>query len=135
MIRTMCKSKIHRAKVTDANLNYVGSITIDEALMEASDIIEFEEVHVLNINNGARFVTYALKGERDSGIICINGAAARLAEKDDLVIIASFAGYSEQELQRFRPKHIYVNTKNQILGDCRTIFMEQSSYFEKMIDE
>ncbi|MDF1757268.1 MAG: aspartate 1-decarboxylase [Legionellaceae bacterium] len=125
----MCKSKIHRAKVTDSNLSYIGSITIDEDLMDASHIIEYEEVHVLNINNGSRFVTYALKGPRGSGVICINGAAARLAENDDLVIIVSFAGYSEVELQKFKPRHIYVDSKNQVVGDCRDIFEQQVKEF------
>jgi aspartate 1-decarboxylase len=130
MIRSMCKSKIHRAKVTDSNLSYIGSITIDEDLMDASQIIEYEEVHVLNINNGSRFVTYALKGERGSGVICINGAAARLAENDDLVIIVSFAGLNELELRNFKPKHIYVDSNNRIVGDCQDIFAKQVKKFK-----
>lgn len=130
MIRSMCKSKIHRARVTDSNLNYIGSITIDEDLMDESHIIEYEEVHVLNVNNGARFVTYALKGQRGSGVICINGAAARLAENDDLVIIVSFAGYNELELHTFKPRHIYVDSRNRIVGDCKTIFDEQVKTFK-----
>jgi len=130
MIRNLCKSKIHRARVTDSNLNYIGSITIDELLMEASNIMEYEEVHVLNVNNGARFVTYALKGQRGSGVICINGAAARLAERDDVVIIVSFAGYSEVELMHFKPQHIYVNHRNQIVGDCKTVFDQQVKTFK-----
>lgn len=114
MIRSMCKSKIHRARVTDSDLNYIGSVTIDVDLMDAAEIIEYEEVHVLNINNGQRFVTYALQGSRGSGVICINGAAARLVSKDDLVIIVSFAGYNSVELANFKPKHIYVNEQNKI---------------------
>lgn len=129
MIRSMCKSKIHRARVTDANLNYIGSVTIDEDLMDAAGIIEYEEVHVLDINNGQRFVTYALKGARGSGVICINGAAARLVSKDDLVIIVSFAGYSEEELKTFEPKHIYVNNENKIYGTCQEVFAEQVKMF------
>lgn len=129
MIRSMCKSKIHRARVTDANLNYIGSVTIDEDLMDAAEIIEYEEVHVLDINNGQRFVTYALKGERGSGVICINGAAARLVSKDDLVIIVSFAGYSAEELKSFEPKHIYVNDENKVYGTCQEVFAEQVKMF------
>jgi aspartate 1-decarboxylase len=129
MIRNMCKSKIHRARVTDSNLNYIGSITIDENLLEAAGIIEYEEVHVLNINNGQRFVTYALKGERNSGVICINGAAARLVARDDLVIIVSFAGFNEEELKKFEPKHIYVNLSNKILGTCQEVFANQVKDF------
>lgn len=135
MIRNMCKSKIHRARVTDANLNYVGSITIDEDLMDASHIIEYEEVHVLNINNGSRFVTYALKGKRGSGVICVNGAASRLVQKDDLVIIVSYAGYSEVELRSFEPKHIVVDRSNKIIGDCLTVFQEQVEFFKTATEE
>ena len=129
MIRSMCKSKIHRARVTDSNLNYIGSITIDEHLLEQAGMIEYEEVHVLNINNGQRFITYALKGERNSGVICINGAAARLVSRDDLVIIVSFAGYNEEELKTFQPKHIYVNHNNKIQGSCQEVFAKQVKEF------
>jgi len=125
MLRSMCKSKIHRAKVTDANLNYVGSITIDENLMRASNIIEYEEVHVLNINNGARFITYALKGKRGSGIICVNGAASRCVQKDDLVIIVSYATYNENELISFNPRHIAVDKNNHYTDNCNNILQEQ----------
>ena len=97
--------------------------------MDAAGIIEYEEVHVLDINNGQRFVTYALKGARGSGVICINGAAARLVSKDDLVIIVSFAGYSEEELKTFEPKHIYVNNENKIYGTCQEVFAEQVKMF------
>jgi aspartate 1-decarboxylase len=137
MLRNMCKSKIHRARVTDSNLNYVGSITIDEDLMNASNIIEYEEVHVLNINNGARFVTYALKGKKGSGVICINGAASRLVQKDDLVIIASYAAYSENELKDFVPQHIFVDHNNAIAGNCLAIFQEQMTSFKtaEILDE
>ena len=91
MFLTMFKSKIHRATVTEANLNYMGSITIDEALMEAAGIMPNEKVQVVNNNNGARFETYVIKGTRDSGVICLNGAAARLAQPGDVVIIISYA--------------------------------------------
>jgi aspartate 1-decarboxylase len=108
----MLKSKIHRATVTDANINYEGSITIDRQLMEAADIIPFEQVHVLNINNGARFTTYAIEGAPDSGEICLNGAAARLAVKGDLVIIITYTQVPEEEIQKFKPKIVHVNSNN-----------------------
>jgi len=110
----MLKSKIHRATVTDANLQYEGSITIDPELLEAADILPYEMVHVLNINNGARFETYAIGGERGSGEICINGAAARLASKGDLVIILTYQGLTEEEVREHKPKLIYVDRENRI---------------------
>ena len=113
-MRTMLKSKIHRATVTDANLQYQGSITIDPVLLEAADIHEYEMVHVLNINNGARFETYAIAGRRGEGEICINGAAARLAAKGDLVIIITYEGLTEDELLGYEPTMVYVNDYNRI---------------------
>lgn len=115
MYREMFKSKIHRATVTSADLNYVGSITIDEGLMEKAEILENEKVLVVNNNNGARFETYAIKGERNSGIICLNGAAARMVHVGDKVIIISFGLYSEDELKDFRPVILYVDDNNNIL--------------------
>lgn len=115
MYRQMYKSKIHRATVTDANLNYVGSITIDVELMKAADILENEKVQVVNINNGARFETYAIEGKAGSGVICLNGAAARLAQKEDKVIIISYAYYSNEEAKELKPLAIHVNEKNQII--------------------
>lgn len=112
MIRTMMKSKIHRATVTESNLEYEGSITIDEGLLEKADIQEYEQVQIYNITNGERFTTYAIKGGRDSGIICINGAAAHKAKKGDMVIIVSYADYSSEELKNFEPKRVYVDEKN-----------------------
>jgi aspartate 1-decarboxylase len=106
----MLKSKIHRATVTDADLNYEGSITIDRALMKAANILECEQVDVYNCNNGNRFTTYAIAGE--SGEICVNGAAARLVHRGDLVIIASFAQYDEQELQDYVPQLVFVDERN-----------------------
>ncbi len=94
-MRTMLKSKIHRARVTDVNVAYEGSITIDETLMKAADMLPYEKVEVLNVNNGARFSTYAIEGQKDSGQICINGAAARLVSKDDIVIILTYHDLSE----------------------------------------
>jgi aspartate 1-decarboxylase len=117
MLRSMCKSKIHRATVTDADLNYVGSITIDSDLMAAADLFEYEQVHVVNVNNGARFETYAVTGEAGSGEICLNGAAARLAQPGDTVIILSYAQYNESELQEYRPVFIFVDEANRITRD------------------
>jgi aspartate 1-decarboxylase len=108
----MLKSKIHRATVTDANLNYEGSITIDRNLMKAADILPYEQVHVVDVNNGGRLVTYAIEGE--SGEICLNGAAARLVHKGDTVIILSYTNVEDDKLQDFHPTLVYVDAKNQI---------------------
>ena len=117
MLRSMCKSKIHRATVTDANLHYVGSITIDAELMAAADLLEYEQVHVVNVNNGARFETYVITGEEASGTICLNGAAARLAQPGDRVIIISYGQYDEAELASHRPVFIFVDDQNRITRD------------------
>jgi aspartate 1-decarboxylase len=101
------KSKIHRAVVTQADLNYIGSITIDEDLMEAANIIENERVHIYNINNGERFETYVIKGERGSGTLCLNGAAARLVQKGDLVIVVSYATMDFEEAKSWKPTVIF----------------------------
>ena len=114
MIRKMCKSKIHRATVTDANLHYVGSITIDTELLKAADILPYEMVQVVNINNGERFETYAIEGEAGSGAICLNGAAARLAVPGDLVIIIAYGLYTEEELKDWEPKVVHVDAENKI---------------------
>jgi aspartate 1-decarboxylase len=114
-MRTMLKSKIHRATVTDANIDYEGSITIDTKLMEAADIVPYEQVQVLNINNGARFTTYAIEGEAGSGEICLNGAAARLAVKGDLVIILTYFQLEEDELADYKPIIVHVDEKNAIV--------------------
>ena len=113
-MRTMLKSKIHRARVTDANINYEGSITIDKALMEEADILPYEQVHVLNINNGARFTTYAIEGEKGNGAICLNGAAARLGTRGDLVIILTYRQVPEEEARDFKPKVVNVDANNHI---------------------
>ena len=115
-MRTMLKSKIHRARVTEANLHYEGSITIDAALMEAADILPFEKVHVLDVDNGARLETYAIEGERGSRVICINGAAARLVAAGDTVIIISYATLTEEEVRRHQPTLVYVNAQNAIVS-------------------
>ncbi|MDQ3141838.1 MAG: aspartate 1-decarboxylase [Bacteroidota bacterium] len=106
------KSKIHRATVTEANLNYVGSITIDESLMAAANLHEGEKVQIVNNNNGERFETYVIKGEPGSGMICLNGAAARKAEIGDIIIIISYAFMSPEEAKSFHPISVYVDEKN-----------------------
>ena len=106
------KSKIHRAKVTEAELHYVGSITLDESLMEASNLIEYEKVQILNINNGERFETYTMKGKRGSGIVCLNGPAARKAQVGDIIIIISYASMSFEEAKSFKPAIIFPSKNN-----------------------
>ena len=108
------KSKIHRATVTHADRDYEGSVTIDAALMEAADILPFEAVHVWNVTRGTRLVTYAMRGPRGSGVICINGAAAHLNQPGDLVILATFGMMSEEEARSFQPKVVMVDAKNRI---------------------
>lgn len=115
MLLTMCKSKIHRATVTDANLNYEGSISIDRTLMDAANILPFEKVQVLNINTGERAETYVIEGEPDSGTICCNGALARLVAIGDLLIIISYALMDENEAKNFIPKVVNVNDQNRIM--------------------
>ena len=115
MRRTMLKSKIHRATVTASDLNYVGSITVDADLLNAADIREHELVHVLDIDNGARFETYTIAGERGSGDMCINGAAARLVHTGDRIIVVSYAEYDEQELQTYEPRVVHVDEDNRIV--------------------
>lgn len=114
MRRTMMKSKIHRATVTDSNLDYEGSITIDSQLMDKANIIPYEQVDIYNVTSGERFTTYAIRGDKDSGVICINGAAAHKARKGDVVIIATYASFEEQELESFKPKKVYVDGANKI---------------------
>ena len=113
-MRSMLKSKIHRARVTDCNIDYEGSITIDTVLMKAADILTYERVEVLNVNNGARFTTYAIEGEAGSGDICLNGAAARLASRGDIVIILTYHDVPSDEAPSLKPKLVYVNEKNRI---------------------
>ena len=116
MLIEVLKSKIHRVRVTQANLNYVGSITIDEDLMDAANMIEGEKVQILDINNGERFETYIIKGERGSGCICLNGAAARKVAVDDLVIIVSYALMDFKEAKQFRPSVVFPDsTTNRIV--------------------
>jgi aspartate 1-decarboxylase len=114
MRRMMCKSKIHRATVTDANLAYEGSITVDPALLHAADIREFEQVQVVNINNGARFETYTIPGVPGSGEMTVNGAAARLVQPGDQIIVISYALFEEAELDGFRPRLVFVDERNRV---------------------
>lgn len=114
MRRTMCKSKIHRGVLTGADVHYEGSITLDRDLMDAADILEYEKVQVVNVNNGARLETYVIAGDRGSGTIQLNGAAARLGVVGDHVIVISYAEYDEAELAGFEPRIVYVDERNRI---------------------
>jgi aspartate 1-decarboxylase len=115
MMRTMFKSKIHRATVTEANLNYVGSITIDGDLLKAADMLEYEQVAVVNVTTGARFETYIIAGAAGTGVICLNGGAARLAQPGDLVILITYAQVSAEELVTFKPTIVLVDAQNRLL--------------------
>lgn len=115
MYITLLKAKIHRATVTDANLHYEGSISIDDNLLKASGILPNEKVHVWNVTNGNRFETYTLRAPKGSGTICINGAAAHLAKKDDIIIITSFIALSPQKAPKYKPKVVLVDSKNKIV--------------------
>lgn len=119
MVLEMLKSKIHRATVTQAELNYVGSITIDESLMEAAGIYEYEKVQIADVDNGARFETYAIAGEAGSGIICLNGAAARMVCVGDKVIIMCYAGMTPKEREAYPPKVVFVDDGNKITSVAR----------------
>jgi len=121
-MRTMLKSKIHCATVTEANIQYEGSITIDKDLMEAADILPYEQVHVLDIDNGSRLETYVIEGERGSGAICINGAAARLVSAGDKIIIISYQTISEADAVNLVPKLVYVNSQNAIIQKQREVY-------------
>jgi len=114
-MRTMLRGKIHRARVTEVNLDYEGSITIDRVLMEAADILPYEMVHVLDIDNGARFQTYAIEGKPGSGEVCINGAAARLVSRGDTVIILAYMAVADEEARAIQPRLVYVDEHNAIV--------------------
>ena len=114
MLRTMCKGKIHRATVTQANLNYVGSITIDQDLLDAANIYPYEKVQVVNITNGSRLATYTIAGARGSGVICLNGAAARMTAEGDTVIIISYAQFTEEEIRSLVPQLVFVDENNKM---------------------
>ena len=120
-MRSMLKSKIHRARVTGLNIDYEGSITIDKKLMTEADILPYEQVQVLNLNNGARFTTYAIEGTRDSGRICLNGASARPAQKGDIILILAYCQVEDSEANNFLPRLVYVDGKNRIFETRRAI--------------
>ncbi|MFC2066447.1 aspartate 1-decarboxylase [Chloroflexota bacterium] len=122
-MRIMLKSKIHRAHVTECNINYEGSITVDKKLMSEADILPYEQVQVLNVNNGARFSTYAIEGKEESGEICLNGAAARLAVIGDTVIILTYFHVPDEEAPHHKPKVVHVNAQNALIKEVsETIF-------------
>ena len=121
MLRIMLQSKIHRATVTEADLDYVGSITIDEILMEKANLLPFEQVRVYNISNGERFETYVMTGPRNSGTICINGAAARKATRGDLIIIANYAMMDAEEVKSHIPRLVFVDAKNRPVTEIAAI--------------
>lgn len=121
MQRTMLKSKLHRATVTHSELHYEGSCAIDEALLDAANIHEYEQIQIYNVTNGERFTTYAIRAARDSGIISVNGAAAHKANPGDLVIIATYAVYNELELVRYAPELVYVDAHNRIVETRQAI--------------
>ena len=127
MQRTMLKSKIHRGTVSGSDLHYVGSITIDADLLEAADILEHEQVHVVNVNNGARFETYTIAGERGSGALQVNGAAARLVQVGDTVIVISYASYDDDELAQYEPRVVHVDHSNAILAVDRAVAVLRSA--------
>ena len=116
MQRTMLKSKLHRVRVTHAELHYEGSCAVDEDLLEAADIREYQQIDIYNVSNGERFTTYAIRAQRGSGTISVNGAAAHKANPGDILIIASYAAYSELELQKFHPQLVYVDERNRIMA-------------------
>jgi len=118
VLRYMLKSKVHRAVVTEADLNYVGSITIDKDIMDAADIIENEKVTIVNNNNGQRFETYVIEGPAGSGIICLNGAAARLALRGDIVIILTYTILNDEECRDHKPRLVFVDEKNKVKKAC-----------------
>jgi aspartate 1-decarboxylase len=132
----MCKGKIHRATVTQANLNYIGSITIDQDLLDAANIYPYEKVQVVNINNGSRLETYTIAGARGSGVICLNGAAARLTSEGDLVIIISYAQYTEAEIRSLTPQIAFVDENNRLVEkkDVPLIEMLPDAIAEEQIE-
>jgi aspartate 1-decarboxylase len=121
MQRTMLKSKLHRVNVTHSELDYEGSCAIDEALLDAGNIREYEQISIYNVTNGERFSTYAMRADRHSGIISINGAAAHKAAPGDIIIIASYAAYHENELEQFKPQLVYVDDNNRIQSQRNAI--------------
>ena len=115
MRRHLMKSKIHRATITSADLHYEGSLTLDEELLDAADLVAFEEIQIVNVNNGARFSTYVIPGPRGSGVVQLNGAAARLGVPGDLVILMSYGEFDEKEVAQFRPRVVFVDERNRVV--------------------
>lgn len=126
MQRTMLKSKLHRVTATHAELHYEGSCAIDENLLDAANIKEYEQIDIWNINNGERFTTYAIRGARGSGMISVNGSAARRAQVGDLLIIASFATYTDEEIASYHPSLVYVDAQNRMVGQKTSIDAQES---------
>ncbi|WP_058044023.1 aspartate 1-decarboxylase [Streptomyces roseifaciens] len=116
MMRVMLKSKIHRATVTGADLNYIGSLTLDPVLMEQADLLPGEQVHIVDVNNGSRLETYVIEGERGSGVVCINGAAARLVAPGDIVIIIAYASVEDAEARELKPRVVFVDGENKAIS-------------------
>lgn len=114
MLRTVCKSKLHGATVTEANLQYTGSLTVDAELMKAADLVPYEQVHVVDLDNGARLVTYCIEGPAGSGTMCVNGAAAHLVSVGQRIIVISYAQLTEAELERFQPKIVFLDRHNRV---------------------
>lgn len=133
MQRTMCKGKIHRATVTQANLNYIGSITIDQDLLDAANIYPYEKVQVVNINNGSRLETYTIAGARGSGVICLNGAAARMTAEGDKVIIISYAQYDEAEIRSLVPQIAFVDDENRLTEKKDVPLIEMLTEFDDQL--
>ena len=130
MTITMLKSKIHRARVTQAEINYIGSITIDADLLESAGILEYEKVQVVDINNGNRLETYTIAGERGSGVICLNGAAAKLCEVGDRIIIMAYAQMDMEEAEQFKPRVLFVNKENRIVKKAH--YEQAGELFEEL---
>ncbi len=124
MQRTMLKSKLHRVRVTHSELHYEGSCAIDEVLLDAADIREYQQIDIYNVTNGERFTTYAIRAQRGSGVISVNGAAAHKADPGDILIIATYAVYSELELQKFHPQLVYVDERNRIIAERDHILVQ-----------
>ncbi|MDX9974231.1 MAG: aspartate 1-decarboxylase [FCB group bacterium] len=125
--RTVLKGKLHRVTTTQAELHYEGSCAIDEALLDAADIREYEQIDIYNVTNGERFTTYAIRAERGSGVISVNGAAARKAAPGDLLIIATYSVFTEHELSNFRPRLVYVDAKNRIVAERAAIPLQAAA--------
>jgi aspartate 1-decarboxylase len=130
MLRTLCKSKIHRATVTEANLHYVGSLTVDVDLLERSDILPYEQVHIVNVNNGERLVTYVIAGERGSGVMCLNGAAARRGQPGDIIIVIAYGQFDDDEAHTFEPKIVMVDEHNRPLDNIPPALIEAPELVE-----